>query len=156
MGLLGYTNMYNNLSTQVNEWVEDIPTWKIVTGGSLLLIGGYYIFFKDRYSLPGPRGYPFLGIVPWLDKETPHLNLIDYAKKYGNVCKVSLMTEDIILVSGEKNIYDVHINKQDDFANRLHSVRFEAVLNGADDLAVMNDSENYRESKKMTLRSLKT
>ncbi|CAD5123234.1 unnamed protein product [Dimorphilus gyrociliatus] len=147
---------YSNVTNKLTELAKDTLTWKIVTGGGLLLVGGYYIFLKDRNSLPGPRGFPFLGITPWLDKETPHLNLIDYTKEYGDVCKIPIMLNDIIFVSGEKNIYDMYINKQDDFSNRLHSVRFKALKNGFQDLTFMNDHQLFRDSKKMTLRSLKT
>ncbi|CAD5123233.1 unnamed protein product [Dimorphilus gyrociliatus] len=147
---------YDNVSNKLTDLVETTPAWKLVAGGSLLLVGGYYIFFKDRNSLPGPRGLPILGILPWLDKDLPHLDLSSYRKQYGDVLKAPIMTEDIILVSGENNIYDLYINKQNDFSNRDRGVRVTAILNGIEDISIMNDHQLFRDSKKMTLRSLKT
>lgn len=147
---------YDTITTKLTEILKDTPTWKLASGGGLLLIGGYYIFFKGDKKPPGPRGYPIIGILPMIDKTAPHISISNMAEKYGDICSISIMNDDFVLVSGEKYIHDIYVNKQDDFSNRLHNVRISTVLNGLRDITSMDDDDKFRDVKKMTMRSLKT
>ncbi|CAD5123232.1 DgyrCDS11593 [Dimorphilus gyrociliatus] len=156
MSIISKVINYDVLPTKVADFLRDTPNWKLVAGGGLVLLGGYYAFFKDNSGLPGPRGYPIVGILPLLDKKAPHLSIYAMSEKYGDVCSLSFLSDDFVLVSGEKNIYDIYINKQDDFSNRLRNVRIATVLDGLMDITSMNDCEKFRDVKKLTMRSLKT
>lgn len=141
---------------KIQEIFNDITFWKLALGGGAFLITGYYIVKKDWNAPPGPRGYPILGVAPLLDKDYPHQSIQEIVRKYGNVCKLSILGQNITVVSGEKNIYDLYINKQDDFSNRIDSFRLKTMLNGNDEISTMHDGEKFREAKNITLRSLKT
>lgn len=147
---------YDAVASKLTELIKDTPTWKLATGGGLILIGSYYVFFKGGNKPPGPRGYPILGILPFLDPSAPHLSVCKLAEKYGDICSMSLLKDDFVLVSGEKYIQEIYVHRQDDFSDRLRNVRISTVLNGLRDITSMDDDEKFRDIKKLTMRSLKT
>lgn len=68
---------------------------------------GIYAFTRKRkYHLPpGPRGIPILGITPFLSS-SPHLDFIQWGKKYGGVFSIYMGRNCVIVVT------DVNIGKQ--------------------------------------------
>lgn len=137
------------------DGLKETSTWKLILGGSVLIFGSYMVFFKRDNSPPGPMGFPVIGILPFIDRSKPHFSFIKLAEKYGDICSFSLMRRNIVLVSGEKNIYDVYVHRQDEFSDRINSVRVKTIMAGTDDFAMMNDGEKFRDLKKISLRSLK-
>lgn len=140
---------------QIVSALKDSPMWKLLLGSGVIITGSYLVFFRGDKSPPGPIGFPLVGILPLIDRSKPHLSFINLAEKYGDICSFTLMGKKTILVSGEKNIHDIYVNRQDEFSNRITSVRMKILFDGIDDLALMDDGEKYRDLKKIAYRSLK-
>ena len=69
---------------------------------ALLLICIYRWYKRPKNLPPGPRGIPFLGMLPFFGKY-PERKMKEWSKSYGAVMSVRLPTEDMIVL----NDYDV-------------------------------------------------
>ena len=78
---------------------------------------------KKSIKLPGPSGLPFIGNALQLDKKRPHHTLFNWIKDYGNLYKIKLFGEEIVVVSSEEGIREVILTKADDFAGRPENFR---------------------------------
>ena len=65
----------------------------------LFVFLGYFIYIfvkKPKFNLlPGPRGLPLLGYLPFLGK-SPHQELSKLGEKYGGIFRYAKMCCDII------------------------------------------------------------
>ncbi|CAD5118422.1 DgyrCDS7132 [Dimorphilus gyrociliatus] len=121
------------------------------------LLVAYFLLekFKGGKRIPGPKGLPLVGIAFSIKKEKMHLELANYARKYGNLCRFNLMGSDIVLVSGLKLIHEVFVTKQDGFSSRYLSNRLGILYKKEPGITAMNDDEKFRELKKICLKSFK-
>ncbi|NXY55900.1 CP1A5 protein, partial [Callaeas wilsoni] len=73
---------------------------------------------------PGPRGYPILGNVLELRKDT-HLALSRLSRRYGDVMEVRIGTRPVLVLSGLETIKQALVKQGEDFMGRpdLHSFR---------------------------------
>lgn len=134
---------------------DHISKLGLIAGGSLLICGSYYVF-KRRNCIPGPFVWPIIGNSAFLYEKYPHLVLNEMAIKYGNLCSIKIFNENFIIISNIDNIYDLYVNKQDDFSDRKLNFVLDVLVQGSHDLSIMQDTEKFRESKKFTMRSLKS
>ena len=106
-------------------------------------------------SPPGPRGYPILGNVLELRKDT-HLALTRLSQKYGDVMEVRIGTMPVLVLSGLDTIKQALVKQGEDFMGRpdLHS--FQYISNGQS-LAFSPDSgEVWKARRKLAQNALKT
>ncbi|XP_026711620.1 cytochrome P450 1A5-like isoform X2 [Athene cunicularia] len=106
-------------------------------------------------SPPGPKGYPILGNVLELRKDT-HLALTRLSQKYGDVMEVRIGTRPVLVLSGLDTIKQALVKQGDDFLGRpdLHS--FQYISNGQS-LAFSPDSgEVWKARRKLAQNALKT
>ncbi|KAM9637463.1 cytochrome P450 1A5-like isoform 1-T1 [Morphnus guianensis] len=110
---------------------------------------------KGLKSPPGPRGYPILGNVLELRKDT-HLALTRLSQKYGDVMEVRIGTRPILVLSGLDTIKQALVKQGEDFMGRpdLHS--FQYISNGQS-LAFSPDSgEVWKARRRLAQNTLKT
>ncbi|NXC77571.1 CP1A4 protein, partial [Anhinga anhinga] len=110
---------------------------------------------KGLKSPPGPRGYPILGNVLELRKDT-HLALTRLSQKYGDVMQVRIGTRPVLVLSGLDTIRQALVKQGEDFMGRpdLHS--FQYISNGQS-LAFSPDSgEVWKARRKLAQNALKT
>ncbi|KAM9275339.1 cytochrome P450 1A4-like [Morus bassanus] len=110
---------------------------------------------KGLKSPPGPRGYPILGNVLELRKDT-HLALTRLSQKYGDVMEVRIGTRPVLVLSGLDTIRQALVKQGEDFMGRpdLHS--FQYISNGQS-LAFSPDSgEVWKARRKLAQNALKT
>ncbi|XP_075360293.1 cytochrome P450 1A4-like [Mycteria americana] len=110
---------------------------------------------KGLKSPPGPRGYPILGNVLELRKDT-HLALTRLSQKYGDVMEVRIGTRPVVVLSGLDTIRQALVKQGEDFMGRpdLHS--FQYISNGQS-LAFSPDSgEVWKARRKLAQNALKT
>ncbi|NXO64189.1 CP1A4 protein, partial [Phainopepla nitens] len=76
---------------------------------------------------PGPRGYPLVGNVLELRKDT-HLALARLSRRYGDVMEVRIGTRPVLVLSGLDTIRQALVKQGEDFMGRpdLYSFRFVA------------------------------
>ena len=82
--------------------------WWIVI---LTLIGVYfYNWYKRPQNFPpGPRGIPFLGVLPFM-RSYPERVLKRWSKKYGPIMSVRFGPEDVIILNDFESIQKVRIS----------------------------------------------
>ncbi|NXG10008.1 CP1A5 protein, partial [Sakesphorus luctuosus] len=110
---------------------------------------------KGLKSPPGPRGYPILGNVLELRKDT-HLTLTKLSQKYGDVMEVRIGMQPVLVLSGLETIKQALVKQGEDFMGRpdLHSFRFVA---DGQSLAFSPDSgEVWKARRKLAYNSLRT
>ncbi|KAM9637460.1 cytochrome P450 1A4-like isoform 2-T5 [Morphnus guianensis] len=110
---------------------------------------------KGLKSPPGPRGYPILGNVLELRKDT-HLALTRLSQKYGDVMEVRIGTRPVLVLSGLDTIKQALVKQGEDFMGRpdLHS--FQYISNGQS-LAFSPDSgEVWKARRRLAQNALKT
>ncbi|KAF1473323.1 Cytochrome P450 1A5, partial [Megadyptes antipodes antipodes] len=110
---------------------------------------------KGLKNPPGPRGYPILGNVLELRKDT-HLVLTRLSQKYGDVMEVRIGTRPVLVLSGLDTIRQALVKQGEDFMGRpdLHSFRHVA---DGQSLAFSPDSgEVWKARRKLAQNALKT
>ncbi|NXK37344.1 CP1A5 protein, partial [Piprites chloris] len=110
---------------------------------------------KGLKSPPGPRGYPILGNVLELRKDT-HLALTKLSQKYGDVMEVRIGMRPVLVLSGLETIKQALVKQGEDFMGRpdLHSFRYIA---DGQSLAFSPDSgEVWKARRKLAQNALKT
>ncbi|NXW44509.1 CP1A4 protein, partial [Nyctiprogne leucopyga] len=106
-------------------------------------------------SPPGPRGYPILGNVLELSKDT-HLVLTRLSQKYGDVMEVRIGTRPVLVLSGLDTIKQALVKQGEDFMGRPDLYSFHYVTNGQS-LAFSPDSgEVWKARRKLAQNALKT
>ncbi|NXB42187.1 CP1A4 protein, partial [Leucopsar rothschildi] len=104
---------------------------------------------------PGPRGYPVLGNVLELRKDT-HLALTRLSRRYGDVMQVRIGTRPVVVLSGLDTIRQALVKQGEEFMGRpdLHS--FHYISNGQS-LAFSPDSgEVWKARRKLAQSALKS
>ncbi|NXX74084.1 CP1A4 protein, partial [Urocolius indicus] len=104
---------------------------------------------------PGPRGYPILGNVLELRKDT-HLALTRLSQKYGDVMEVRIGTRPIVVLSGLDTIKQALVKQGEEFMGRPNLHSFQYISNGQS-LAFSPDcGEVWRARRKLAQNALKT
>ncbi|NWU90548.1 CP1A5 protein, partial [Upupa epops] len=104
---------------------------------------------------PGPRGYPILGNVLELRKDT-HLALTRLSQKYGDVMEVKIGMRPVLVLSGLDTIRQALVKQGEDFMGRPDLYSFRYVTDGQS-LAFSTDSgEVWKARRKLAQNALKT
>ncbi|NXP44737.1 CP1A5 protein, partial [Heliornis fulica] len=110
---------------------------------------------KGLKSPPGPRGYPILGNMLELRKDT-HLALTKLSQKYGDVMEVRIGTQPVLVLSGLETIRQALVKQGEEFMGRPDLYSFRHVADGQS-LAFSPDSgEVWKARRKLAQNALKT
>ncbi|XP_027743899.1 cytochrome P450 1A5-like isoform X1 [Empidonax traillii] len=110
---------------------------------------------KGLKSPPGPRGYPILGSVLELRKDT-HLALTKLSQKYGDVMEVKIGMRPVLVLSGLETIKQALVKQGEDFMGRpdLHSFRY--IADGQSLTFSPDSGEVFKARRKLAQNALKT
>ncbi|NXF26743.1 CP1A5 protein, partial [Rhodinocichla rosea] len=104
---------------------------------------------------PGPRGYPVLGNVLELRRDT-HLALTRLSRRYGDVMEVRIGTRPVLVLSGLDTIRQALVKQGEDFMGRPDLYSFRYVTNGQS-LAFSPDSgEVWKARRRLAQSALKS
>ncbi|XP_068060458.1 cytochrome P450 1A4-like [Anomalospiza imberbis] len=104
---------------------------------------------------PGPRGYPVLGNVLELRKDT-HLALTRLSRRYGDVMEVRIGTRPVLVLSGLDTIRQALVKQGEDFMGRPDLYSFHYISNGQS-LAFSPDSgEVWKARRKLAQSALRS
>ncbi|NWX59044.1 CP1A4 protein, partial [Promerops cafer] len=104
---------------------------------------------------PGPRGYPVVGNVLELRKDT-HLALTRLSRRYGDVMEVRIGTRPVLVLSGLDTIRQALVKQGEDFMGRPDLYSFHYISNGQS-LAFSPDSgEVWKARRKLAQSALKS
>ncbi|CAH1802133.1 unnamed protein product [Owenia fusiformis] len=123
---------------------------------SILLV----IFVFNRYSrkkctAPGPpHGLPILGnLLQVFDKQV-FLKLCDWQKEFGDVYKLNLFTEEVVVVNGDA-IYDVLVTSGDDYGGRVQAARSKMYSNDFRSITFRQPDKEWKAMRRIAQKCLK-
>ncbi|CAH1778843.1 unnamed protein product [Owenia fusiformis] len=127
----------------------------LITGS--LIVGIFFLiaflFRWRKIDIPGPKGIPFIGNALQLSKDLPYIQIQEWAKEFGNVFKLQLFREEVVVCNDYETIMMI---KSDDFAGRPKSWRFTFAVTGGDKGIVFQDfNESLMLMRKLAVQGLK-
>ncbi|CAH1801462.1 unnamed protein product, partial [Owenia fusiformis] len=109
-----------------------------------------------RLDIPGPRGLPVIGNAFQMISQTPYVQLHEWSKRHGNVFKIQMFNEEIVVLSENDVMREALLEKSEDFAGRPFSWRINFVTPGGDkDITFRDLSQDLKRVKKIAHRGLK-
>ncbi|CAH1794058.1 unnamed protein product [Owenia fusiformis] len=109
---------------------------------------------KPRTNAPGPKGWPLLGNALEFDIENLPVQMAKWVNRYGDVFKINLFGEDIVVISGEL-CYEALVKRGDDFAGRPIRNRGDWVTEMGEDIAFADTSPEQKKRRKIAHSGLK-
>ena len=82
-----------------------------------------WLSVKPLRHIPGPAPLPIIGNITQINPKQVHKEITTLAKQYGGVYKLKFFGENIVVISGQKYIYEVLVTKGADFSGRPYSYR---------------------------------
>ena len=79
-------------------------TWSVIVTAILLYLYNWYK--RPKRFPPGPRGVPFLGVIPFLGK-FPERVMKKWGKKYGSIMSVRFGPSDVVVLNDFEAIQQV-------------------------------------------------
>ncbi|NXG42254.1 CP1A5 protein, partial [Psilopogon haemacephalus] len=110
---------------------------------------------KGLKSPPGPRGYPILGNVLELRKDT-HLVLTELSQKYGDVMEIRIGTRPVVVLSGLDTIKQALVKQGEEFMGRPDLYSFRYITDGQSLTFGLDSGEVWRARRKLAQNALKT
>jgi hypothetical protein len=84
---------------------------------------------KRRLRLPGPRGLPYVGSLPFLGSEDKlHLKFTSLAKQFGPIYRLSLGSSEAVIISDPNLIREAF--RMDQFSARPDMLFVKQIVNG--------------------------
>ncbi|XP_058703247.1 cytochrome P450 1A5-like [Poecile atricapillus] len=104
---------------------------------------------------PGPRGYPILGNVLELRKDT-HLALTRLSRRYGDVMEVRIGTRPVLVLGGLDTIRQALVKQGEDFMGRPDLYSFRFVTDGQSLTFSPDSGEVWKARRKLAQSALKS
>ncbi|XP_074294555.1 cytochrome P450 71AU50-like [Silene latifolia] len=141
--------------TDIWSWLRDGVKGQsfVLIALTFLLIFCFILFGekqtkKKSRSLPGPRGLPLVGYLPFLGSDL-RWTFKDLATIYGPIFKVRLGLIDCIVVNSPSHAKEILKDQDVIFANRNHTVAGKLATFGALDIAFNDYGLEWRKLKKI-------
>lgn len=106
-----------------------------------------------KKRLPGPFAWPLVGNAMQLG-QMPHITFSKLAKKYGNVYKIRLGCNDIVVLNGHTTIRQALIQHSIAFAGRPNFISFQ-LISGGKSMAFGSYSEQWKLHRKIAQSTLR-
>ncbi|NWV31849.1 CP1A4 protein, partial [Grantiella picta] len=110
---------------------------------------------KGLRSPPGPRGYPIVGNVLELRKDT-HLALTRLGRRYGDVMEVRIGMRPVLVLSGLETIRQALVKQGEDFMGRPDLPSFHYISNGQSMAFSPDSGEVWKALRKLAQSALKS
>lgn len=125
------------------------------TLGVLILFILWRIWHKKPSYPPGPKGLPFIGNLHQLDSSGIHKTFIKWSKIFGDIFKIQILSNHVIVVNNEELIYEVLVKRSNDFADRVISARMKIFNKDTLDVGFQSISPEWIRRKKLAMKTLK-
>ncbi|CAH1779166.1 unnamed protein product, partial [Owenia fusiformis] len=111
---------------------------------------------RPKCTVPGPPpgGFPILGNIVQIADERVYQKLCDWQKDLGDVYKLNLVTEDVVVVNGDA-IYDVLVTNGDDYGGRMQGHREGMYSNGFQNMGYRQPDKEWKAMRKIAQKGLK-
>ncbi|XP_035215946.1 cytochrome P450 2H2-like isoform X2 [Stegodyphus dumicola] len=140
----------------ISDYVQSVlnasPYSLTVTAIAVLLWLIYYAT-TNRGLPPGPSGVPILGIYPFLKNDNLHLQLDNYARKYGDIFSFRVAGKLFINLGSVKAVREAHITNSEYFSGR--STDFNGLTPLFGDGVFFSNGEAWKTLRKFFLNTFK-
>lgn len=110
---------------------------------------------QQRQLPPLVPGCPLLGNIFGIDPSQPHITLTKWGRKYGEIFRIRVLNEDIIVVNDVDLIKEALVTKSTDFAGRPNIFRIDYGFHYAKDVIFGDYSQKWIYMKKIAAQSLR-
>uniref|UniRef100_H2YB90 Cytochrome P450 2U1 n=1 Tax=Ciona savignyi TaxID=51511 RepID=H2YB90_CIOSA len=118
-----------------------------------ILAAVYYWYKRPSNMPPGPRGIPFLGVVPFVEKQSER-TFFKWKKDYGSVLSVRMGREDWVVLNDYESIYQALVKQGSSFSGRPSVSILDEITNGHG-LAFLDYCEKWKSQRKFGLMTLR-
>lgn len=151
--------------------IQDMITWSAVTSfvgvdtilvGALVFLCGVKLLqswpikrtkSSDTETLPGPRGVPVLGYLPFLNADRPFDTFTQLRKKYGDIFQIRMGSMPVVVVNGKRALRECLVRHSEAFAGRPAFKSFQAHCKG-ESLAFADISPKWRLHHKLCAQGM--
>ncbi|KAL7397020.1 hypothetical protein ABVT39_015379 [Epinephelus coioides] len=102
---------------------------------------------------PGPWALPFIGDLHRINPSRIHLQMGEFAEKYGNIFSLQIFGGRVVVLYGYKLVREALVQRGEDYTDRPTVPLFEALV-GRKGLLISNGSP-WKEQRRFALRTLK-
>uniref|UniRef100_A0A8C8DBX6 Cytochrome P450, family 2, subfamily P, polypeptide 10 n=1 Tax=Oryzias sinensis TaxID=183150 RepID=A0A8C8DBX6_9TELE len=108
---------------------------------------------KPKNFPPGPRSLPFIGDLHRIRPAILHLQIKEFAAKYGNVFSLNIFGGKSVVLNGTKLLKEALIQKGDDFVDRPQIPLFSDLIENRG--IVMTNGNQWRHQRRFALHTLR-
>ncbi|PRQ38978.1 putative cytochrome P450 [Rosa chinensis] len=153
--------MWSSMWDASNEKHGDLKAGLTIFIVIMTAVGFWFLQTWNKHSrnpkqgslLPGPRGVPLLGYLPFFGTNHHHL-LTDLSRVYGPIYRIQLGTKLGIVVSSPSLVKEVVRDKDTIFFNRDLTVAQRILSNGGSDIIFGTDVPKWRKMRKMLVSQM--
>ncbi|XP_071493450.1 cytochrome P450 2J4-like [Diadema antillarum] len=110
---------------------------------------------RNRKRLPpGPRGWPIVGMLPYLDKDNPAQSIWEMSKQYGVVFSGRLGSHQAVFLNDYDSIKEAFTRKDDAFNDRPRIAMFELYTKGHG-IATCYYDNHWKEQRRFCVRAMR-
>uniref|UniRef100_H2Z8V6 Uncharacterized protein n=1 Tax=Ciona savignyi TaxID=51511 RepID=H2Z8V6_CIOSA len=113
----------------------------------------FYWYRRPKNFPPGPRGVPFLGVLPFL-WQSPASKMRTWSKKYGPVMSVRMGRQDWVVLGDYETIQQGLVKQGNEFSGRPSIDIIERVSKG-NGMIFLNYDEHWKKQRRFGLSTLR-